>query len=115
MPPPPRQKTPAEIQAERDAQFRKEALEALRRVMETPEGKTALWYLVCLTPVFAAKLWRDNSSHQGKAVALRDFGMDLALELATANEVAFFEMQKLGWERAVRERALDFENSKETA
>lgn len=114
MPPPPRPKTPAEILAEREAEFRKESLESLRRVMETPDGRKALWYILRLTPVFAEKLWRENSSQQGRAVALRDFGMFLSLELASANEPAFFAMQKDGWERAVRERVLDFENSKET-
>lgn len=81
---------------------RRESLLSLGRVLNSVDGKDALYYLVNETGVFSY-MW-DPSSRLHYLAGRRDFGLWMMNEMAQANEPAFFDMQRSAWARAKEDR-----------
>lgn len=103
-----------EIEAKRKAERQEAAILALRNVLSTPDGKTAIWYLVNMTQFFAPKLMVPSSEIYANA-GNRDLGYDILVLMSHANEKALLELQSAEWHRAVEERIEDEKLLKESS
>jgi hypothetical protein len=102
-----------QIEAKRALESRNRALRALGNVLATDDGRTALWYLLGRTGMYAQSIW-DSSARIHANAALRDFGYEMQFFMVEANEQAVFDMQRAEWHRAVSERLEDEKILKES-
>lgn len=91
--------TPEDLEALK----RKQALDDLRRILESDYGRRYVWHLLEEAKVFET-IW-DSSSKIHYNAGKQDFGHMLFAEIAKARPEALFDMMK-----ASQKLALQFEN-----